>query len=104
MIDNIIIKDVYNITIENYIDGMKCVIKIDSLTSPTLSLSSEGFDEYDIHNHTFNKKTANWREMFADGTRFLIDGEFEDLNDKKTFYGVYDMITNTFVPRDRWGR
>lgn len=104
MIDNFIIKNVYNITIENYIDGMKCVIKIDSLISPTLTLSSEGYDEYDIHNDTLNRKIANWREMFAEGTKFLIDGKFEDLNDKKTFYGIYDLITNTFVHRGRWGR
>ena len=104
MIDNIIIKNVYNIIIESYIDGMKCAIKIDSLISPTLTLLSEGYDEYNIHNDILNRKTANWREMFADGTRFLIDGEFEDLNDKTTFYGGYDVIANTFVPRNRWGR
>jgi hypothetical protein len=102
MMDNIIINEIYNITIENCINGMKCAIKIDSLTHPTLSLI-EYIKEYNAYNRIFDKKNADWREMFADGTRFLIDGEFKDLDKQEFFYGTYDLIANTFVPKDEQG-
>ena len=86
---NAVINKITSITISQQIGNKTVYLTIQNPTN--VEYQSDSISAFDSYGRLVSQRHLRWTDLFTEGTRFSIEGEYEDLDTHQIYYATYDL-------------